>query len=132
MVPRRWSGDRVGQLPTRQAATAAVLGAGCGLALARVDGFAWLALLATAPWLGLLAGRSGQAEDFNSLWRRHRDRFGFVWAQRLREQFNRSAANAGWAVSLGWSGLMVMSEGEQPAPEQTVAILQALLKRFEL
>ena len=48
------------------------------------------------PWMGLLSARGNQGEDFDAMWRKYRDRFGFVWAQRLREeQFNRSACNAG-------------------------------------
>jgi hypothetical protein len=50
-----------------------------------------------------------------------------IWALRVREQFNRAAANAGWPVRLNWSGSNNMSE-EVNLP--AVCALQALLKRF--
>jgi hypothetical protein len=118
-------------LPTRQAPAVLVLGIWAVLELAQVETPPALALLlASAPWLALFSSRK-QGEDFDGLWRRYRDQFGFVWAQRLREQFNRSAANAGWNVALGWSGLHSIAEGEQPEPERLLLTLRALLKRFE-
>jgi hypothetical protein len=68
---------------------------------------------------------SGSATD--QLWARFRDRFGAVWALRLREQFNAAAQNAGWPVRLGWFGLVPKTV--QPAPEWH-ATLVALQKRF--
>jgi hypothetical protein len=118
-------------LPTRQALTVAVLGAWCAVELFGLHVPAAWGLLALVPWLGLLSARVGRGEDFDAVWGRFRDRFGFVWAQRLREQFNRAAANAGWGVHLGWSGLRPTGEGVQPEPERLLATLRALLKRFE-
>jgi hypothetical protein len=87
------------------------------------------------PWVAYLSGRSRQlaASEFDQLWLDFRNRFGFVWAQRLREQFNRSAANAGWPVVLRWQGLRLTPGSLRPEPAlQTamVAALRALLKRF--
>jgi hypothetical protein len=62
-----------------------------------------------------------------------RDRFGLVWAQRVREQFNRAAANAGWPVRLYWQGLHLSAGAPLPEPAvqaEVVAALRALLKRF--
>jgi hypothetical protein len=97
--------------------------------------WAWL-FLGLAPWSGVIHRLSeirGQSE-FDRIWLRFRDRFGFVWSQRVREQFNRSAANSGWPVILGWGGLRLIPGAESPdARAQTaiVATLQVLLKRFE-
>jgi hypothetical protein len=71
--------------------------------------------------------------EFDRLWSDFRDRFGLVWGQRVREQFNRSAANADWPVYLYWQGLRLTSGAALPNEEtQTamVATLRALLKRF--
>lgn len=89
------------------------------------------ALLALAPWAGwALCQRADQtASAFDILWRSFRDRYGFLWGQRLREQFNRSAANNGWPVTLGWSGLRKQGEAG-PAEADLQATLQALMKRF--
>jgi hypothetical protein len=118
-------------LPTRQAFAVLVLGTWCGLQLAGIEAPGLAGLVALAPWLGLLsAGRWANEEDFDAIWRSFRDRYGFVWAQRLRDQFNRSAENAGWAVTLGWGGLCSIKEGIQPSPEDVRSTLRALLKRF--
>jgi hypothetical protein len=92
-------------------------------------------LLAVVPWLALgwWRHRRRPASEFDRLWLRFRDRFGAVWALRVREQFNRSAAHAGWPVQLTWWGLWLdpaagpADEGAQAAMLDT---LQALLKRF--
>lgn len=131
-------------LPTRLGLAVLLLGAGCGLEFAlraapglRQPGGGWREpaaglCLALCPWTGLalLRRRTLGGEDFDALWLNFRDRFGAVWGLRVREQFNRSAANAGWPVTLQWHGLAV-NEGET-APEQTAAVekLRALLKRF--
>jgi hypothetical protein len=87
------------------------------------------------PWLGhgLLRQRPRVASEFDRLWLAYRDRLGLVWGQRVREQFNRAAAHAGWAVRLRWQGLRIRPG--QPIPDamvqkEIVAVLRALLKRF--
>jgi hypothetical protein len=94
----------------------------------------WLAM-AGVPWLAYACSRGGRPAltEFDRLWLGFRDRFGFVWAQRLRDQFNRSAANAGWPVVLGWRGLQAQPGGILPNPNaqaELVTILRALMKRF--
>jgi hypothetical protein len=123
-------------LPTRQGATAVLLGAWCALDMARLTGaavggwpLAW-AVPAAVPWLGLLLGRRRTAAtEFDALWLGFRDRFGFLWAQRLRDQFNRASVNAGWRVSLGWGGLRQGSPGLDEA--KALAVLRSALRRFE-
>ena len=71
--------------------------------------------------------------EFDKLWRNFRNRYGLVWAARVREQFNRAAANAGWPVHLYWQGLHVRQGESMPAAatqDEIVKMLQALLKRF--
>jgi hypothetical protein len=124
--------------PTRLGIGAMALGVACGIALAGLlDGgdavrptLAWL--IGLAPWLAWI----GIPEDrrpqrvFDRRWLAFRDRYGLVWGQRLREQFNRAAANAGWSATLGWRGLRTgteVNDSEQPAMDDT---LEALMKRF--
>lgn len=92
-------------------------------------------LLAFAPWAGLerLARRPQPASEFDRIWLDFRDRFGLVWGQRLREQFNNAASHAGWLVVLRWQGLRILPGAELPAEAEQVAMidaLRALMKRF--
>jgi hypothetical protein len=92
-------------------------------------------LLALSPWVAFVLCRSQSppASEFDRLWLAFRDRFGLVWGQRLREQFNRAAQNAGWPVYLRWGGLRLQPAATRPAveeQEEIVAALRALLKRF--
>ena len=126
-------------LPTRLGLAAVCLGFGCAcefMALLEEQPGAtagWLAL-ALAPWLALAAQRESAARSaFDQLWLDFRDRFGLVWAQRVREQFNAAAANAGWPVHLYWQGLRLTAGAAWPDPatqEAMLAALRALLRRF--
>lgn len=119
-------------LPTRLAWGAVCVGLGCGSELARPWGWdapAWLGtfMLALAPWLawlGLTIRRTPRSA-FDRMWLSYRDRFGFVWGQRMREQFNRAAHHAGWPVELRWSGLRPPTDSAE-----MLATLRAVLKRF--
>jgi hypothetical protein len=91
--------------------------------------------LALVPWLafGLMRKRSIPSFDADRLWLSFRDRFGFLWAQRLREQMNRSAAHAGWPMTLTWRGFR--HTGRNTAPDEQLrdgvrSVLHALMKRF--
>jgi hypothetical protein len=134
-------------LPTRLWAAALLVGLGCGWELLSLtepalvparygDSFypGWLCV-ALAPWAGLLGWRSRPPPRaaFDGLWLEFRDRFGLVWGQRVREQFNRAAVNAGWPVTLYWQGLVLTPGSAAPdaaAQEAILAALQGLLKRF--
>jgi len=123
-------------LPTRFGLAAVFVGGACGLSLygllaadRRYDPAADY-LIALAPWLAWLAGRRRQERGpVDALWLGFRDRYGFVWGQRLREQFNRSAAHAGLPVELGWGGLRP-SVPDATTVAACLGILHALMKRF--
>jgi hypothetical protein len=125
-------------LPTRLGPAAACLAVGGGVELfavaesERVRSFVylgWLALVLT-PWVayGEIRRRAPARTELDRVWLDFRDRFGLVWGQRLREQFNRSAAHAGWPVVLTWQGMRWSSR--EPPPEEMLATMRALMKRF--
>jgi hypothetical protein len=102
------------------------------LAPAEAIGRLMLALVPWAAYAGILWQASPPSE-FDRHWLTFRNRFGMVWAQRLREQFNESAKHAGWPVILRWQGLR-LSRGvplpDSAARQEMLANLQALMKRF--
>jgi hypothetical protein len=129
-------------LPTRFARAALALLVGSTLKLAAllveeshlVFEAGWIPLVLT-PWFAYAAsqGPAPAASEFDRLWLDFRNRFGLVWAVRVRDQFNRSAANTGWPVVLRWPGLRVLPGPSPPGPAEhaaMVATLRALLKRF--
>ena len=70
---------------------------------------------------------------FDRLWLDFRDRYGLLWGQRVREQFNRAAHNAGWPVMLFWQGLRLHAAAElpdEPTQQEILDTLVALLQRF--
>src|SRR5207244_8914492 len=105
-------------LPTRLGPAALLLGLGCAIELvrliwpeSRVAAFEGVTspgslLVAGSPWLALIAmrGRRAAASELDHIWLDFRDRFGMVWGQRVREQFNRSALHAGSPHLLDWQG----------------------------
>jgi hypothetical protein len=124
-------------LPTRLAPAALVLACGCGMVLASLAPPVpeWMeeggmGLVALAPWLAwVCAHRPAGMGEFDALWLAYRDRFGFLWGQRMREQFNHAAASAGWQVVLHWGGLRTR-DGRPAELPQAVATLRAVLRRF--
>jgi hypothetical protein len=135
-------------LPTRLGWAALMLGLGCAGQLAGVAHWEPLPealatvtraagwLIALAPWVAAWSIKTVAlpTAEFDRRWLYFRDRFGLVWGQRLREQFNRSAAHAGWPVTLYWQGLRLTSREDKPGlaeQEEIVATLRALMKRFE-
>jgi hypothetical protein len=134
-------------LPTRLGTAAVLLAAGCWAELVSLCGFepqahgmSWVLpmsrlLLALAPWEALrcLWRPPVAASEFDRRWLDFRDRFGLVWGQRLREQFNSAAANAHWPVFLSWQGLRRKDGAtrvESEVQEKLVLTLRALMRRF--
>jgi hypothetical protein len=120
-------------LPTRLWPAVVLLGVGCGLEMAGLeqsDSPAGMVLVSLAPWAAWASFRlrRNPGTDFDRLWLAYRDRYGFVWGQRMREQFNRAAHHAGWPLLLRWNGLH--TTGRRPAESALLATLQAVLKRF--
>lgn len=79
--------------------------------------------LIVIPWMALMLPPPARNEA-GYRWQRFRDSYGYLWATRMREQFNRSAHNAGLPATLHWGGL----DGEQ---ERAVPLLRSILQRFE-
>jgi hypothetical protein len=145
----------INYLVTRLAPGAMLLGIGCGLELAALiyppaQGQGWFMpwevsaglTFGLAPWAAWLSlgHRPKQASGVDAIWRDFRDRYGLAWAQLVREQFNRAAANAGYPVELSWSGLRATGDTShqvaEPLDPATVescrVLLESLLKRFGL
>jgi hypothetical protein len=136
-------------LPTRLGPAAVLLGLGCGLEILLMAASQSLTvdfeaseplariILAFVPWIAYVRMRwqPEPRSEFDRVWLRFRDSYGFVWAQRLREQFNNSAAHANWPVVLRWQGLRIIPGRSPPdsvEKETMLANLQALMKRFQL
>ncbi len=88
-------------------------------------------LVALVPWAvyAAVVWRSHARTTFDERWLDFRDRYGMLWAQRVREQFNRAAQNAGWAVALRWNGIET-APGMGPTSEEALELLGVVLKRF--
>jgi len=91
----------------------------------------WLhAALFLSPWIAWLSTCRGRRRRTQAdlVWLDFRDRYGLVWGQRLREQFNSAARNAGLSTSLTWWGMT--GNESPPASDPALELLRALLKRF--
>jgi hypothetical protein len=127
-------------LPTRLLPAVLLFAAGAGAELAKLCGLGMdetlfgvaRFLLANTPWV-VLACFMRERREMSAIdreWLSFRDRFGVVWGQRSREQFNRAAANAGWPIVLSWHGLEVAADRPAPPAEEVLALLRSVLKRF--
>src|SRR5262249_29204403 len=134
-------------LPTRMGPAAMLLALGCGFELMMLAGDDDLIerllpatpyarfFLALVPWVAAarwLSPHQGPTE-FDRVWFNFRDRYGIVWGQRLREQFNRAAGHNGWPVTLHWQGLRLAMGAPMPEPDmqaKLLAALRALMQRF--
>jgi hypothetical protein len=120
--------------PTRLAPAALMVLAACAInlqflnddrAILIADG-----LLIASPWIGWMCWRMRLPRTgFDQLWLDFRDAWGFVWSQRVREQFNAAAQNAGWSGRLDWAGLSKPSDHAEEN-EKYVTTLRAVLQRF--
>ena len=133
-------------LPTRAGFGALLVGFGCACQLLRFINsnerilleWDWMGrcALAAAPGTVMLCRKllaRQNSGEFDRCWIGFRERFGVVWGQRLREQFNQAARHANWQVLLTWRGLTLRPGAEQPNPEEKAAMFQtlkAVMKRF--
>lgn len=130
-------------LPTRFGVAAFLVGLACAAELVAVaapmalpsgpEADAVRSCFFAAPLLAWLTVRLLPRDGLNELdrtWRDFRDCWGVVWAQRVREQFNRAAANAGWRVHLSWQGFVFRADVHDPIRDEVAQTLQSLLKRF--
>jgi hypothetical protein len=135
----------VNYLPTRLGPAACLLGLGCAWELATLGAstesqalpagsLAACGMLALAPWVGygIVRSRATGLSELDNTWQTFRDRFGLLWGLRLREQFNRAAAHAGWTVVLGWHAFRQTGALTPERTDGTAALttLRALMKRF--
>jgi hypothetical protein len=134
----------INYFPTRLAPAALLLELACGCHIAislKSDDLPAAARpivdasLAAVPWIAwiCLCRTDRTASELDRIWLSFRDHWGLVWGQRVREQFNNAAGNAGWPVKLLWRGLTW--EKETPASEpaeqaKMVETLRAILQRF--
>jgi hypothetical protein len=137
----------INYLPTRLSPAAGLLALGGGLECLAVispasereihTAISWIGLLliSLVPWVAYTSLRSPPLPPsrFDQRWLDFRDRFGLVWSERLRDQFNRSAAHAGWPVVLRWQGLRLKpgtSLADDKVQDEMLETLRALMKRF--
>jgi hypothetical protein len=118
-------------LPTRLGAAATLAGVAGAMGIAQIvrpeldpgNTLRWIAAVSLwmSPWLGWLGVTLSQpTADVDRTWRTFRDRFGAIWALRVQDQFNRSAANANSGARLRWCGV---AAADAAADERLVALL---------
>ena len=121
-------------LPTRQFFPTVLLMSWCALQLTHVLelGESWYEpfLLLAVPWSAWLIRPSAGLSRFDRVWWLFRHRFGFLWAERMRDQFNRAAENANLGATLGRGGLVGLSLDEATLT-RAETLLGALLGRFD-
>ena len=118
-------------VPTRFSFAALMLACGCGAGFiaAVAELSAWTpivrAIVLAVPMVALLCRPRAATNSFDSDWLAFRDRFGWLWSQRIREQFQQAAKNAELPGLLTWHGWA----GES-VPIAASDILRGLTKRF--
>lgn len=97
-----------------------------------------LAALAFLAAVGIAAGRAAcelpKSDVFNMLWFDFVDTFGMVWAKRVMDRVNQSAAHEKWTATLDWQGFIWQPECSEDdirrTRERIEHTLRWLLKRF--
>lgn len=137
----------INYLPTRLAGAALGFALGCACEIAVLTAPTHVLSVTYLRWpmlhswpglvlwsaFGLVRSAAPAPAAFDRLWLDFRNRFGLVWGQRLREQFNNAARHAGWPVVLRWQGLRLTPGAALPAPavqDELLTTLRALMKRF--
>jgi hypothetical protein len=128
-------------IPTHVGIGAFGIGLSCVIVLMALSDQAQLLFLApfnigASLWIGMwtLQGFMSRTAptEFNRLWRGFRNRYGAIWAERVREQFNNAARNNQWQVHLSWTGLRSQrkQESSPTVDPEWLAALMSLTKRF--
>ena len=122
-------------LPTRYFLPTALLMTWCALQVAVVSGArtplpAEPLLLLAVPWTSWLVRPPARLSPIDRAWWLFRHRFGFLWSERMRDQFNRAAQNANLGATLGRTGL-VGPLLDKTASKRAKSLLRALLGRFD-
>jgi hypothetical protein len=89
--------------------------------------------LAAAIWTADALSRlpAGGRPGLERLWLWYRDRWGAVWALRMRERWNRSADILEWPIRLGWYGIVpAHAEVDPTVPDGAEEAFRGLLRRF--
>jgi hypothetical protein len=87
-------------------------------------------------WLARWSERRGPVgrDECERVWFWFRDHWGVVWALRVAERFNRTAALAHWPIRLHWFGVepatTVPPEDRPAVPADAAVTLRSLLRRF--
>ena len=83
---------------------------------------------------GRASGTFPHADAFNSLWFDFVDTFGMVWAKRVMDRLNQSAAHEKWSATLDWHGFVWQTDCSEDdirrTRERIEHTLRWLLKRF--
>lgn len=127
-------------LPTRFGPSAFLAGIGCAAEMIAIaapvplprgmESDVLRSCLLAAPALGLVCLFPAATNDLDRTWRDFRDAWGLVWGERVREQFNRSAANAALPVHLTWFGVKYTRPIDATLQAAVRDTLRALLSRF--
>ena len=122
-------------LPTRFFLPTALLMTWCALQLVAVSGArtpldAEPLLLLAVPWIAWLIRPPARLSPIDRAWWLFRHRFGVLWSERMRDQFNRAAQNANLGATLSRGGL-VGPPLDEAASGRAESLLGALLGRFD-
>jgi hypothetical protein len=86
-----------------------------------------------AAWLALLQRPRANAVGIEQAWLSLRDRWGLVWALRVRDRWNTAAKHYDWPVRLNWGGFSRVPGASVPSTHEMEAgehQFRLLLKRF--
>lgn len=99
--------------------------------------FRVLGLVAINMALGLLTlgwpRRIAYGNERDAVWIDFRDQFGMLWALRVLERVNATAAHSGWQVRLTWHGFAAVGSNkciDSQSLQSVTKTLSALLRRF--
>lgn len=132
----------VNYLPTRFAMAAGLAMVGCTAAYAKVTMprmveewlviVDWIELVAIAlvPWAAFIARRPAATDPLNEAWFEFRDRFGFVWASRIREQYSAAVKAVELPIRLEWNGFHLDVDATETQRADSLALFRAVTKRF--